>query len=142
MKTVSAKNHEVKRDWFLVDATDATLGRLASAIAHRLRGKHKTIYTPHVDTGDYIVVVNAEKIKVTGNKAQDKIYHRHSGYPGGLYSATFTEMQEKFPGRALQIAVKGMLPKGPLGYAMAKKLKIYVGDKHEHSAQQPQTLTI
>lgn len=142
MKTVSAKNHEVKRDWFLVDATDATLGRLASAIAHRLRGKHKTIYTPHVDTGDYIVVVNAEKIKVTGNKSQDKIYHRHSGYPGGLYSATFTEMQEKFPGRALQIAVKGMLPKGPLGYAMAKKLKIYVGDKHEHSAQQPQPLTI
>ena len=142
MKTVSAKNHEVKRDWFLVDATYATLGRLASAIAHRLRGKHKTIYTPHVDTGDYIVVVNAEKIKVTGNKAQDKIYHRHSGYPGGLYSATFTEMQEKFPGRALQRAVKGMLPKGPLGYAMAKKLKIYVGDKHEHSAQQPQPLTI
>ena len=142
MKTVSAKNHEVKRDWFVVDATDATLGRLASAIAHRLRGKHKTIYTPHVDTGDYIVVVNAEKIKVTGNKSQDKIYHRHSGYPGGLYSATFTEMQEKFPGRALQRAVKGMLPKGPLGYAMAKKLKIYVGDKHEHSAQQPQPLTI
>ena len=142
MKTVSAKNHEVKRDWFLVDATDATLGRLASAIAHRLRGKHKTIYTPHVDTGDYIVVVNAEKIKVTGNKSQDKIYHRHSGYPGGLYSATFTEMQEKFPGRALQRAVKGMLPKGPLGYAMAKKLKIYIGDKHEHSAQQPQPLTI
>jgi len=142
MKTVSAKNHEVKRDWFLVDATDATLGRLASAIAHRLRGKHKTIYTPHVDTGDYIVVVNAEKIKVTGNKSQDKIYHRHSGYPGGLYSATFTEMQEKFPGRALQRAVKGMLPKGPLGYAIAKKLKIYVGDKHEHSAQQPQPLTI
>ena len=142
IKTVSAKNHEVKRDWFPVDATDATLGRLASAIAHRLRGKHNTIYTPHVDTGDYIVVVNAEKIKVTGNKAQDKIYHRHSGYPGGLYSATFTEMQEKFPGRALQRAVKGMLPKGPLGYAMAKKLKIYVGDKHEHSAQQPQSLTI
>ena len=142
MKTVSAKNHEVKRDWFLVDATDATLGRLASAIAHRLRGKHKTIYTPHVDTGDYIVVVNAEKIKVTGNKSQDKIYYRHSGYPGGLYSATFMEMQEKFPGRALQKAVKGMLPKGPLGYSMAKKLNIYVGGKHEHSAQQPQPLTI
>ena len=142
MKTVSAKNHELKREWFLVDTTDATLGRLASSIARRLRGKHKTIYTPHVDTGDYIVVVNAEKIKVTGNKSQDKIYHRHSGYPGGLYSATFTEMQEKFPGRALQRAVKGMLPKGPLGYAMAKKLKIYVGDKHEHSAQQPQPLTI
>lgn len=142
MKTISAKGHEVKRDWFLVDATDATLGRLASAIAHRLRGKHKTIYTPHVDTGDYIVVVNAEKIKVTGNKPQDKIYHRHTGFPGGLYSSNFTQMQEKFPGRALEKAVKGMLPKGPLGYAMVKKLKIYSGDKHEHSAQQPKLLTI
>ena len=142
MKTISAKGHEVKRDWFLVDATDATLGRLASAIAHRLRGKHKTIYTPHVDTGDYIVVVNAEKIKVTGNKPQDKIYHRHSGFPGGLYSSNFTQMQEKFPGRALEKAVKGMLPKGPLGYSMVKKLKIYSGDKHEHSAQQPKPLTI
>jgi large subunit ribosomal protein L13 len=142
MKTISAKGHEVKRDWFLVDATDATLGRLASAIAHRLRGKHKTIYTPHVDTGDYIVVVNAEKIKVTGNKPQDKIYHRHSGFPGGLYSSNFTQMQEKFPGRALEKAVKGMLPKGPLGYAMVKKLKIYSGDQHEHSAQQPKPLTI
>lgn len=142
MKTISAKGHEVKRDWFLVDATDATLGRLASAIAHRLRGKHKTIYTPHVDTGDYIVVVNAEKIKVTGNKSQDKIYHRHSGFPGGLYSSNFTQMQEKFPGRALEKAVKGMLPKGPLGYAMVKKLKIYSGDQHEHIAQQPKPLTI
>ena len=142
MKTISAKGHVVKRDWFLVDATDATLGRLASAIAHRLRGKHKTIYTPHVDTGDYIVVVNAEKIKVTGNKPQDKIYHRHTGFPGGLYSSNFTQMQEKFPGRALEKAVKGMLPKGPLGYAMVKKLKIYSGDKHEHSAQQPKPLTI
>ena len=142
MKTISAKGHEVKRDWFLVDATDATLGRLASVIAHRLRGKHKTIYTPHVDTGDYIVVVNAEKIKVTGNKSQDKIYHRHSGFPGGLYSSNFTQMQEKFPGRALEKAVKGMLPKGPLGYAMVKKLKIYSGDQHEHSAQQPKPLTI
>ena len=142
MKTISAKGHEVKRDWFLVDATDATLGRLASAIAHRLRGKHKTIYTPHVDTGDYIVVVNAEKIKVTGNKSQDKIYHRHSGFPGGLYSSNFTQLQEKFPGRALEKAVKGMLPKGPLGYAMVKKLKIYSGDQHEHSAQQPKPLTI
>jgi large subunit ribosomal protein L13 len=142
MKTISAKGHEVKRDWFLVDATDATLGRLASAIAHRLRGKHKTIYTPHVDTGDYIVVVNAEKIKVTGNKSQDKIYHRHSGFPGGLYSSNFTQMQVKFPGRALEKAVKGMLPKGPLGYAMVKKLKIYSGEKHEHSAQQPKPLTI
>ena len=115
MKTFSAKSHEVKRDWLLVDATDATLGRLASAIAHRLRGKHKAIYTPHVDTGDYIVVINAEKLKVTGNKADGKIYHRHSGFPGGLYSTNFKKMQEKFPGRALEKAVKGMLPKGPLG---------------------------
>ena len=131
MKTVSAKSHEVKRDWLLVDAKDATLGRLASAIAHRLRGKHKTIYTPHVDTGDYIVVINAEKIKVTGNKAEDKIYHRHTGFPGGLY-----------PGRALEKAVKGMLPKGPLGYAMIKKMKVYAGNDHQHSAQQPQLITI
>ena len=138
MKTVSAKSHEVKRDWLLVDAKDATLGRLASAIAHRLRGKHKTIYTPHVDTGDYIVVINAEKIKVTGKKAEDKIYHRHTGFPGGLYSTNFTKLQARFPGRALEKAVKGMLPKGPLGYAMIKKMKVYAGNDHQHSAQQPQ----
>ena len=123
MKTVSAKSHEVKRDWLLVDAKDATLGRLASGIAHRLRGKHKTIYTPHVDTGDYIVVINAEQIKVTGNKAEDKIYHRHTGFPGGLYSTNFTKLQARFPGRALEKAVKGMLPKGPLGYSMIKKMQ-------------------
>jgi large subunit ribosomal protein L13 len=121
MKTFSAKSHEVKRDWLLVDATDATLGRLASAIAHRLRGKHKAIYTPHVDTGDYVVVINADKLIVTGNKEDGKIYHRHSGFPGGLYSTNFKKLQEKFPGRALEKAVKGMLPKGPLGYAMVKK---------------------
>ena len=138
----SAKAHEVKRDWFVIDATDLVLGRLASACAHRLRGKHKTIYTPHCDTGDYIVVINADKIKVTGNKALDKEYHRHSGYPGGISTTTFAKMQDKFPGRALEKAVKGMLPKGPLGYAMAKKLKVYAGDKHEHTAQQPQALTI
>ena len=142
MKTVSAKSHEVKRDWLLVDAKDATLGRLASAIAHRLRGKHKTIYTPHVDTGDYIVVINAEKIKVTGNKAEDKIYHRHTGFPGGLYSTNFTKLQARFPGRALEKAVKGMLPKGPLGYAMIKKMKVYAGNDHQHSAQQPQLIII
>jgi len=142
MKTVSAKSHEVKRDWLLVDAKDATLGRLASAIAHRLRGKHKTIYTPHVDTGDYIVVINAEKIKVTGNKAEDKIYHRHTGFPGGLYSTNFTKLQARFPGKALEKAVKGMLPKGPLGYAMIKKMKVYAGNDHQHSAQQPQPITI
>lgn len=137
MKTVSAKSHEVKRDWLLVDAKDATLGRLASGIAHRLRGKHKTIYTPHVDTGDYIVVINAEQIKVTGKKAEDKIYHRHTGFPGGLYSTNFTKLQARFPGRALEKAVKGMLPKGPLGYAMIKKMKVYAGNDHQHSAQQP-----
>jgi large subunit ribosomal protein L13 len=142
MKTFSAKSHEVKRDWYVVDATDLVLGRLASAIAHRLRGKHKAIYTPHVDTGDYIVVINADKIKVTGNKAGDKLYHRHSGYPGGISTTTFAKMQDRFPGRALEKAVKGMLPKGPLGYAMIKKMKVYAGDKHEHAAQQPQALTI
>ncbi|NCU96001.1 MAG: 50S ribosomal protein L13, partial [Betaproteobacteria bacterium] len=117
-------------------------GRLASAIAHRLRGKHKAIYTPHVDTGDFIVVVNVEKIKVTGNKALDKKYYRHSGYPGGITETTFGKMQERFPGRALEKAVKGMLPKGPLGYAMIKKLKLYAGESHPHSAQQPQSLDI
>ena len=142
MKTFSAKPHEVQRDWFLVDGTDKVLGRLASAIAHRLRGKHKVIYTPHVDTGDFIVVVNVEKIKVTGNKALDKKYYRHSGYPGGITETTFGKMQERFPGRALEKAVKGMLPKGPLGYAMLKKLKVYAGDSHPHSAQQPRALEI
>jgi large subunit ribosomal protein L13 len=142
MKTFSAKPHEVKRDWFVIDATDLVLGRLASACAHRLRGKHKAIYTPHVDTGDYIVVINAEKIKVTGAKATDKEYHTHSGYPGGLSTTTFNKMQDRFPGRALEKAVKGMLPKGPLGYAMIKKLKVYAGDQHDHAAQQPQALTI
>jgi large subunit ribosomal protein L13 len=142
MKTFSAKAHEVVHDWYLVDASDKVLGRLASEIAHRLRGKHKPEFTPHVDTGDFIVVVNAEKIRVTGNKALDKRYFRHSGYPGGITETNFGDMQAKFPGRALEIAVKGMLPKGPLGYAMIKKLKVYSGDSHPHSAQQPKPLTI
>ncbi|HEY0268073.1 MAG TPA: 50S ribosomal protein L13 [Methyloradius sp.] len=142
MKTFSANAHEVKRDWFVVDATDLVLGRLASEIAHRLRGKHKTIYTPHVDTGDYIIVVNADKIKVTGTKDLNKLYHRHSGYPGGISTTNFVKMQERFPGRALEKAVKGMLPKGPLGYAMFRKLKVYAGAKHDNVAQQPQPLTI
>ena len=111
-------------------------------IAKRLRGKHKPVYTPHVDTGDFIVVVNAERIRVTGNKAQDKIYYRHSGYPGGLYETNFKKMQERFPNRALELAVKGMLPKGPLGYAMLKKLKVYAGPQHPHAAQQPQALNV
>ncbi len=142
MKTFSAKPHEVKRDWYLVDATDKVLGRLASEIASRLRGKHKAEYTPHVDTGDYIVVVNVEKLRVTGNKSDDKLYHRHTGYPGGLYTTNFTKMQQRFPGRVLEKAVKGMLPKGPLGYAMLKKLKCYSGPEHQHVAQQPKALEI
>lgn len=142
VKTFSAKSHEVQHDWFVVDATDKVLGRLAAAIAHRLRGKHKPIYTPHVDTGDYIVVINADKLRVTGNKAKNKIYYRHSGYPGGLYQTTFEKMHARFPTRPLEKAVKGMLPKGPLGYAMIKKLKVYAGDVHPHAAQQPQPLEI
>jgi large subunit ribosomal protein L13 len=142
MKTFSAKPHEVRRDWFVVDATDAVLGRLAAEIARRLRGKHKAIYTPHVDTGEFIVVVNADKIRVTGNKQEDKKYYRHSGYPGGIYETTFGKMQARFPGRALEKAVKGMLPKGPLGYAMIKKMKVYAGAEHPHIAQQPQPLEI
>ncbi len=142
MKTFSAKPHEVRHDWYVVDASDKVLGRLASQIAKRLRGKHKAIYTPHVDTGDYIVVVNAAKLRVTGNKAEGKKYYRHSTYPGGIYETTFGKMQARFPGRALEKAVKGMLPKGPLGYAMLKKLKVYPGPEHPHGAQQPQVLDI
>jgi large subunit ribosomal protein L13 len=142
MKTYSAKPHEVQRDWYVVDASDKVLGRLASQIALRLRGKHKAIYTPHVDTGDFIVVTNVEKLRVTGNKADDKLYHRHSGYPGSIRTTTFSKMQARVPGRALEKAVKGMLPKGPLGYKMIKKLKCYAGDAHPHSAQQPKTLDI
>lgn len=142
MRTFSAKPHEVTRDWFLVDATDKVLGRLATGIAHRLRGKHKAIYTPHVDTGDFIVVVNVCKLRVTGNKAQDKKYFRHSGYPGGIYETNFTKLQQRFPERVLEKAVKGMLPKGPLGYAMFKKLKCYAGTTHPHAAQQPKALEI
>jgi large subunit ribosomal protein L13 len=142
MKTFSAKPHEVKREWLVVDATDKVLGRLAAEIAKRLRGKHKAEYTPHVDTGDYIVVVNADKLRVTGDKATSKIYYRHSGFPGGIYERTFTELQNKFPGRVLETAVKGMLPKGPLGYAMLKKMKVYAGTEHPHTAQLPKVLDI
>ena len=142
MKTFSAKPSDITRDWYVVDATDKVLGRLAAGIAHRLRGKHKAIYTPHVDTGDFIVVVNADKIRVTGNKASDKMYYRHSGYPGGIRATSFKDLQAKHPGRALEKAVKGMLPKGPLGYAMVKKLKVYAGATHPHTAQQPKVLDI
>ena len=142
MKTFSAKAEDVARDWFVVDASDKILGRLASEIAHRLRGKHKAEYTPHVDTGDYIVVVNAEKVRVTGAKASDKMYHRHTGYPGGLKSISFEKLIDKAPERAIQGAVKGMLPRNPLGRAMFKKLKVYAGSEHPHAAQQPQALNI
>ena len=142
MKTLSAKPAEVQHDWYVVDASGKTLGRLATEIARRLRGKHKTSYTPHVDTGDYIVVINAEQVQVTGNKSLDKKYYRHTGYPGGIREINFRDMQAKHPGRALEKAVKGMLPKGPLGYAMIKKLKVYGGAEHPHSAQQPKALEI
>jgi large subunit ribosomal protein L13 len=142
MKTYTAKPSDVSREWYLIDANDKVLGRLSAEIAKRLRGKHKPIYTPHVDTGDYIVVVNADKIRVTGNKAEDKMYYRHSGYPGGLYETNFNKMQQRFPTRALELSVKGMLPKGPLGYAMLKKLKVYAGSEHPHAAQQPQALNV
>ena len=142
MKTFSAKPHEVKRDWWIVDAKDIVLGRLARVVAMRLRGKHKPEFTPHVDTGDYIVVVNAEHVRVTGRKSDEKLYHRHSGQPGQMHTATFAEMQQKSPGKVVEIAVKGMLPKGPLGSAMFRKLKVYAGSGHPHTAQQPRELKI
>jgi large subunit ribosomal protein L13 len=142
MKTYSAKADEVVRDWFVVDAADKTLGRLAAEIAHRLRGKHKPEFTPHVDTGDYIVVINAEKVRVTGAKATDKMYHHHTGYPGGLKSISFEKLIDKAPERVIQGAVKGMLPRNPLGRAMFRKLKVYAGSEHPHAAQQPQVLNI
>ena len=140
MRTFSAKAHEVNRDWYVVDADGKTLGRLATEIARRLRGKHKPEFTPHVDTGDYIIVVNADKVHVSGRKATDKMYHHHTGYIGNLKSASFAKMQERAPGRVIEIAVKGMLPKNPLGRAMYRKLKVYSGPDHKHAAQQPKSL--
>lgn len=142
MKTFVAKPHTVERDWFVIDATGKTLGRLATEVATRLRGKHKPEYTPHVDTGDYIIIINAEKVAVTGRKENNKIYYWHTGYIGGIKQATFAEMIEKRPERVIEIAVKGMLPKGPLGRAMYRKLKVYAGSEHSHAAQQPQILDI
>ena len=142
MKTLSAKPAEVQHDWFVVDATGKTLGRLATEIARRLRGKHKTSFTPHVDTGDYLVIINAEKLVVTGKKSEDKQYYRHSGHPGALKETNFTKLIAHKPEEVLQRAVKGMLPKGPLGYAMIKKMKVYAGGEHPHAAQQPQVLDI
>ncbi len=142
MKTFTATPSTVKRDWFVVDATDKVLGRLASGIAHRLRGKHKPEFTPSFDTGDYIIVLNAGKVRVTGNKVKDKFYHDHSGYPGGMKSVSFEKLNQKAPGQALERAIKGMLPKGPLGRAMFRKLKLYTGAEHHHAAQQPQPLEL
>ena len=142
MRTYSAKPETVERDWYVVDATNRPIGRLASEIAKRLRGKHKPVFTPHVDTGDYIIVINAEKIGVTGNKRTDKMYYRHSGYPGGLKTISLEKLLAKAPERVLEIAVKGMLPKGPLGRAMYRKLRVYAGGEHKHTAQQPKTLSI
>lgn len=140
MKTVSAKNETVKRDWFVIDAANKTLGRLATELAHRLRGKHKPVYTPHIDTGDYLIVINAEKLAVTGNKLQDKLYHHTTGYIGNLKTISLQDLLAKYPERVVEIAVKGMLPKNPLGRAMFKKLKVYKGSEHPHAAQQPQQL--
>jgi large subunit ribosomal protein L13 len=142
MPTISAKPAEVKREWYVVDAGEKVLGRMASAIATRLRGKHKPEYTPHVDTGDHVVVINAARVKVTGRKGSDKIYHRHSGFPGGLRSMSFDRLQERAPGRVVELAVKGMLPRGPLGRAMFRKLHVYPGAAHPHTAQQPKPLDL
>jgi len=142
MKTYSANAETVKREWFVVDATDKVLGRFSTEIARRLRGKHKPEYTPHVDTGDYIVVINAEKIRVTGNKESDKLYQHHTGYIGNLKSVNLATLRKNHPDRIIKQSVKGMLPKNSLGRAMFKKLKVYAGSKHEHAAQQPQPLEI
>lgn len=142
MKTYSAKPETVKREWFVIDAAEQTLGRLATEVARRLRGKHKPEFTPHVDTGDYIVVINADKIQVTGKKAGDKMYHRHTGYPGGLKSISFEKLIDHKPEMVIELAVKGMLPKNPLGRAMFKKMKVYAGGEHPHAAQQPQELKL
>ncbi|RMD71495.1 MAG: 50S ribosomal protein L13 [Gammaproteobacteria bacterium] len=142
MKTYSAKPGAVEQQWYIVDADGQTLGRLATEVARRLRGKHKPEYTPHVDTGDFVIVINASKVRVTGKKARDKIYHHHTGYPGGIRSISFEKLMAKAPERVIEHAVKGMLPKNPLGRAMFRKLKVYAGAEHRHQAQKPQPLKI
>jgi large subunit ribosomal protein L13 len=142
MKTYMANKENIVPSWYVVDAAGLTLGRLASKLAFRLRGKHKAIFTPHADTGDFFVIINADKIKVTGNKAQNKIYYRHSGYPGGIREETFDEVMARIPTRALEVAVKGMLPKGPLGRKMFNKLKVYAGDTHPHASQLPESIEL
>ncbi len=142
MKTISAHAQTAEHNWYVIDAEDLVLGRLATEVATRLRGKHKPEFTPHVDTGDYIIVVNANKVRVTGNKAKDKIYYSHSNYPGGLKEITFEKLVIKAPERTIENAVKGMLPRGPLGRAMFRKLKVYAGQEHPHAAQTPKTLAL
>ncbi len=142
MKTISMRAEDVQRSWYVIDANNQTLGRLATEVARRLRGKHKAEYTPHVDTGDYIVVINADKVRVTGNKTTDKMYYRHSGYPGGIKSVSFQKLRDTYPDRIIEKAVKGMMPRNPLGRAMLRKLKVYAGSEHPHSAQQPEPLEI
>lgn len=142
MKTYTAKSESVQREWLIVDAADAILGRLATEVARRLRGKHKPEYTPHVDTGDNVIIINAEKVAVTGNKAKGKVYYRHTGYPGGLKESTFDKLQARHPGRVIELAIKGMLPKGPLGRQMFRKLKVYAGSEHPHAAQQPREIVL
>ena len=142
MKTYSAKPKDIRREWFVIDAADKVLGRLATEVARRLRGKHKPEYTPHMDTGDHIVIINADKVRVTGAKTEDKMYYRHTGYPGGIKETNFSDLQADHPERVIQKAVKGMLPKNPLGRAMFKKLHIYAGPEHKHQAQQPQNLEL
>ena len=142
MSTYTAKPADIRQDWFLVDAKGKVLGRLATEIARRLRGKHKPEYTPHMDMGDYIVVINAKDVKVTGNKATDKVYYKHTGYPGGIKSTTFEKLIEKKPEEVIETAVKGMLPKGPLGRQMFRRLRVYAGAEHNHGSQQPQILEI
>jgi large subunit ribosomal protein L13 len=142
MKTLSIRAQDVRNDWYVIDAAGRTLGRLATELARRLRGKHKAEYTPNVDTGDYLIVINAEKVRVTGRKTSDKIYYHHSGYPGGIKGISFESMRDKHPERTIEIAVKGMLPRTPLGRAMFRKLKVYAGPEHPHMAQQPQPLEI
>ena len=142
MKTFSAKSAEIKRDWFVIDASGKTLGRLATEVARRLRGKHKAEFTPHVDTGDYIIIVNAKDVKVTGNKSQDKMYHFHTGFVGNMKHFSFEKLIERSPERVIELAVKGMLPKNPLGREMYRKLKVYAGSEHNHAAQQPKPLEI
>ena len=142
MRTFSPKAGDIQRQWHLIDASDVVLGRLASQVAMLLRGKHKAIFAPHIDTGDFVVVINADKVALSGNKLQDKRAYRHSGYPGGIHSVTYSELLAKHPERVVEKAVKGMLPKGPLGYAMLKKLKCYAGPSHPHTAQQPKPLDV